>query len=242
VAAFGETSHQFFQSFASMGLALDFPFFFVAPMEIAPGVYFLTGGSHNSLAVEQENGVVIIEAPNYPERADAILAWAAQTFPNKPVTHVIATHHHLDHAAGLRSFVAAGATVVLHEVSETYFFDEVFAAPSTLSPDALEMAPIAADILPVTVDGEILDDASIPITLSHLTTGHCTDMVLIHVGTAGGIVFVSDLYNPGNGGSSLSPVLAQELLTAIEAGEPTATIAGGHGGVAPLAELQAFLN
>jgi hypothetical protein len=102
------------------------------------------------------------------------------------------------------------------------------------------MAPLAAITLPVMIAGEILDDPNIPITLSHLTTGHCTDMILIHVGTAGGIVFVSDLYNPGNGGSSLSNVFAQELLTAIEAGQPTATIAGGHGSTAPLSELQNF--
>jgi hypothetical protein len=68
-------------------------------------------------------------------------------------------------------------------------------------------------------------------------------MVLIHVGTGGGIVFESDLYNPGNGGSALNPAFAQELLDAIEAlPDPVASVAGGHGGVGALSELQDFLT
>jgi glyoxylase-like metal-dependent hydrolase (beta-lactamase superfamily II) len=198
-------------------------------------------GTHNSLVVEQQQGIVIIEAPNYPERSDAILAWAAQTFPNKPVTHVITTHHHSDHSAGLRSFVAAGATVVMHEAAETYYLDDVFAAPSTISPDSLAVAPLEPSTLPVPVSGATLDDPNIPITLSQLGTGHCADMLLIHVGTAGGLVFESDLYNPGNGGSTLNPAFAQDLLTAIQAGEPTAMVVGGHGGESLLAELEAYV-
>jgi glyoxylase-like metal-dependent hydrolase (beta-lactamase superfamily II) len=242
LAETGETTPQFFQSFAALGIAIDAMFLDVVSMELAPGVHFLAGGSHNSLAVEQAQGIVIIEAPNYPERADAILAWAAQTFPSKPVTHVIATHHHEDHSSGLRSFVAAGATVVLHESSEAFFVDRVFAAPSTISPDSLAMNPIAPTTSAVSIAGETLDDPQNPITISHIGTAHCSDMLLIHVGAAGGIVFESDLYNPGNGGSSLDPAYAAQLLMAIQSGPPTAMIAGGHGGVAELAELEQFVN
>ena len=241
IADFGAISHQFFQSFSAIGLPLDFPMLNLTPTELAPGVFHISGGSHHSMVVEQDGGVVVIEAPNYPERADAILAWVAEQFPNKSVTHVIATHHHEDHTAGLRSFVAAGATVVLHEGSQDYFAERVFAAPSTLAPDALSSANLEPIFAAVGVDGLILDDASNPISLGQLANGHCTDMLLIHVDAGGGIVFNSDLYNPGNGGSALSPVGAQELLDAIEAGPDTALIAGGHGGVAPLSELQDFL-
>lgn len=241
IADFGALSHQFFQSFSAIGLPLDFPMLELVPTELAPGVFHISGGSHHSMVVEQDSGVVVIEAPNYPERADAILAWAAEQFPNKSVTHVIATHHHEDHTAGLRSFVAAGATVVLHEGSQDYFVERVFAAPSTLSPDALSSANVEPTVEGVGEGGLVLEALSNRITLAHLSNGHCTDMLLIHVDGGGGVVFNSDLYNPGNGGSALSPVGAQELLDAIEAGPDTALIAGGHGGVAPLSELQDFL-
>lgn len=241
LAVWGEVSHQFFQGFASLGIAIDFQQLFVLPTEIAPGVFHLTGGSHHSLAVEQDNGIVIVEAPLNPERADAILAWAEATFPNKPVTHVISTHHHEDHSAGLRSFVAAGVEVVLHEEAEM-FFDEIFDAPSTVSPDTLAGAPMDPVITSVPAGALVLDDTNRPITITHLANSHCTDMLLIHVDAGGGIAFESDLYNPGNGGAALSPVLAQQLLAAIQAGDTVAVIAGGHGGVAPLSELENFVN
>ncbi|MEM9487731.1 MAG: MBL fold metallo-hydrolase [Myxococcota bacterium] len=240
LATFGENTHQWFQGFLSLGIALDARLTFVQSDELAPGVFHLTGGSHHSLVVEQSDHLIIAEAPNYPERSDAILAWAAAEFPDKPVTHVIATHHHEDHTAGLRSFVAAGITVVLHEDSEEFFRDEVFAAPSTIVPDSLAATPMAPTFAPVAAAGLELGD-DITITLSHLPTSHSNDMLLIHVGAGGGIVFQSDLYNPGNGGAALSPVFPAELLAAINGGLETATIAGGHAGVAPLSELEAFV-
>ncbi len=241
LASFGDLSHQFFQGFAALGIANDAQLLFVLPQELTPGVWHLLGGSHNSLAIEQENGIVIVEAPNYPERADAILEWADQTFPNKPVTHVISTHHHEDHSAGLRAFVAAGVTVVIHEAAEQFFANEVFVAPSTISPDALAFVPMAAVIEPVGAEPLVLDDALHPITLSQLPNGHAGDMILIHVAGDQNIVFESDLYNPGFGGSALNPVFAQELLDAINAGEATDVIAGGHVGSAPVSELEDFL-
>ena len=141
--SWGEQTPQFFQIFTSLGIALDFrqnaPIAGMAETELAPGIFHLTGGSHHSLAVERENGIVIIEGPHSPERADAVIAWAKTKFPAKSITHVVATHHHEDHTAGLRSFVAEGAAVVAHEASAT-FYDEIFKRPSTIKPDALSQA------------------------------------------------------------------------------------------------------
>ncbi len=244
-AVWGEQTHQFFQQFASIGITLDYQQTFVQGTELVPGIWYLTGGSHNSLAIEQENGIVIVEAPNAPERGDAILAWATAQFPNKPVTHVIGTHHHEDHAAGQRAFVAAGATVVVHEAAET-FMGEVFAAPSTVVPDALAMNPMEPTIQPVASGGMyLLDDAIHPVYAYDLSNGHASDMLLIYVPIPnGGIAFESDLYNPGNGGQALNPLFAQQLYDAIQTvggGLEVTMIAGGHGTVAPLSELEDYL-
>ena len=72
------------------------------------------------MPIEQEDGVVTVAAPLHPERSDAILAWVGEAFPGKFVTQVIATHHHDDHSAGLRLFVAAGVTVIGHFDAEPY--------------------------------------------------------------------------------------------------------------------------
>lgn len=242
VAEFGEASHQFHQIFAGLGLPFDVPQLFVQPTELAPGVFLVAGGSHNSMAVEQADGVVIVEAPLYPERADAIIAWAADQFPGKPISHVIATHHHHDHSAGLRSFVAAGATVVLSDRSAS-FFRRVFAAASTVVPDALAAKPVIPTVVGVDDDEPlVLADPTNPVTVRHIDTFHAEDMVVVSVDSSDH-VFNSDMWNPGNGGSATFADAARELFDFVDAeigGAPT--MVGGHGAVGPYAELEAFVS
>ena len=242
LAHFGDQSHQFFQAFAGLGIPLDAPQTTVLSTELAPGIFHLTGGTHHSLAVEQANGLVIVEAPHSPARAEAIIAWAGTNFPGKSITHVVATHHHQDHSAGLRAFVAVGATVVIHTLSRAFFNDQVFAAPSTIVPDGLSQNPATATFSTVAAGAPVtLADATNPIDVHALTTTHAGDMVLVHVQTSGdNFVFQSDLYNPGGGGSTFNPAFAQELLDGIQA-ISVDILVGGHGGVAPLSELVDFL-
>ncbi len=248
LATAGDNSHQFFQSFAALGIPLDlFPQSTVMATELAPGVFHLTGGTHHSLAVEQDAGIVIVEAPLSPERADAIISWAGTQFPGKSVTHVVATHHHQDHSAGLRSFVAAGATIVVHEASQMFYNDHVFAAASTIVPDSLSQSPTTPSFQAVTAGGNfVLNDATNPVNVYPLTNSHAGDMLLIHVPTSGdSFAFQSDLYNPGGGGSSFSPSYAQQLLDGInliDGGLTVTQLVGGHGGVAPLSELIVFVS
>ena len=58
----------------------------------------------------------------------------AKVIPNKPIRYVINTHAHYDHAGGLRTYVAKGATVVTHERNKP-FFEKVWARPRTIAPD-----------------------------------------------------------------------------------------------------------
>ncbi|MCG8419284.1 MAG: MBL fold metallo-hydrolase [Proteobacteria bacterium] len=247
-AAWGQKSHQFVQGLASFGIPHNAQQLVVdssSPLE--PGVHFLGGSSHNSMAVEQENGVVIIEPSLYPERGEAILAWV-ETEIGKPVTHVILTHHHYDHAGGFRAFVAAGASVVVGEPSAA-LFAALADAPSTINPDAQQSNPQEATIIAVPVGGThvIAGTATFPdVTAIHVTSGHAADMVMVHVDRAGGYIFQSDLFNPdaGGNGSALSPAHASELLNAINGhglNVPGATLVGGHGSFAPLIQLEDFV-
>jgi glyoxylase-like metal-dependent hydrolase (beta-lactamase superfamily II) len=241
LADWGRRSSQFLNQFGALGLPLDAVQTFVMPMQLAPGVFFLGGGTHNSMAIEQANGVVIVEAPLYPERSEAILDWAETQFPGKPVTHVVATHFHEDHSAGLRAFVANGAVVVNHEDAVGLFAD-VFRAPSTIVPDALETGRVRARFMAVERFGSLtLPDATNPVVVFDLPTTHSGDMVFAFLPN-GGFVFESDLYNPGNGGTAFFVEWATDLRDAIAAQAPGAmTLVGGHGGVAPLQELIDFL-
>ncbi|EIC31277.1 MULTISPECIES: MBL fold metallo-hydrolase [Methylomicrobium] len=108
----------------------------VAVNELAKGVYYLTGGTHHSVAIAQKDHIVLIEAPQNEERSLALIAKLKEIIPNKPVKYLINTHAHFDHAGGLRTFVDAGATIVTPEPNPVYY-EAIWAAPHTIRPDRL---------------------------------------------------------------------------------------------------------
>ena len=102
----------------------------------ADGVWFVGGGSHNSAAVEMSDYIVLVEAPLGDGRTTAVIKAVKEAIPNKPIRYVVATHHHFDHAGGLRAAAAEGATIVIPEMSKS-FFEQAYATPHTIAPDAL---------------------------------------------------------------------------------------------------------
>ncbi len=49
------------------------------------------------------------------------MAEVKKLVPNKPIKYLVNTHHHFDHAAGIRTYAAEGVTIVTHEVNRPYF-------------------------------------------------------------------------------------------------------------------------
>lgn len=261
-AMWGMNSHQFIQGFNSLGITQNVEQLTVVPEELAQGVYLLGGSSHNSMAIEQESGVVILEAPLYPERSEAILAWVDATFNGKPVTHLVITHHHHDHSSGFRSFVAAGAALVTGEESAG-FYRELARRPSTIVPDSQATAMAQANVIAVAKGDNYLiagapnatarkgdsDDKGLPaadVEVIGFDSAHSNDMLMAHVQMGDGYLFQSDLFNPApTGGFALAAPFAQQFLDAImENGlaAPTLTLVGGHGTYAPLCDLEAYLG
>jgi glyoxylase-like metal-dependent hydrolase (beta-lactamase superfamily II) len=234
----GENAAQFHQQFASAGIPLDGLQTSIQPVELSPGVWHIRTGSHNSLVVEQQAGVVVVEAPLYPARSDALLGWIGANIPNKPVTHVVATHFHDDHSGGLRSFVAAGARVVAGEAA-VGFYREAFRARRTVEPDRLAEAPRPAVIEPVAPGAKVvLDDAQRRVSVYTIDTAHAADMVVAEVG---GAVFVSDIYSPGLPGGFLQGLL--ELRSSVQSqGVPVTSYVGGHGATSTPADLDQLID
>jgi glyoxylase-like metal-dependent hydrolase (beta-lactamase superfamily II) len=120
----------------------------VTSQKIGDGVWFLAGGSHNSVLVEYPNYLVVIEAPNDEARSLAVIAESKKLAPNKPIKYLINTHHHFDHSGGVRTYVAEGATIVTNEINKPYY-ERVWKASHTLEPDRLTQNPKPATFLTV---------------------------------------------------------------------------------------------
>src|SRR6185295_4940729 len=110
----------------------------VDSQKLADGVWALAGGTHNSMLVEFKDFVAVVEAPNNEARSLAVIAEAGRLVPNKPIKYLVNTHHHFDHAGGLRTFLSQGTTIVTHESNKPYYLDIMFyPAPRTLDPDRM---------------------------------------------------------------------------------------------------------
>lgn len=241
-AARGELLHNWHRSFASVGAPIGGIQSNVEAVELAPGVHHLMGGSHHSMVIEQQNGLVVFDAPLYDERCDAILNWIEDEIGRMPITHVVLSHHHQDHVACARTLAARGAALVVGETARG-LWTSVLERPSTLVPDQLSSAPVSARILTVSADGSLmLEDDRNPIRVFGLPTDHSHDM-LVPVLEQSGISFVVDIFNPGNGGFSFIVGGPQELLASFQAlglMDTITTLAGGHGASGPLSELVNF--
>jgi glyoxylase-like metal-dependent hydrolase (beta-lactamase superfamily II) len=117
----------------------------VDSQQVAPGVWHLGGGSHNSVVVEFADHVMLIESPLYDGRAQAVLAEVRRLVPGKPLRYVVNSHHHFDHSGGLRTAASTGATLVVSEQARPWF-EQTLANANAIRPDVLQQSGRRATI------------------------------------------------------------------------------------------------
>ncbi|MFT5682275.1 MAG: glyoxylase-like metal-dependent hydrolase (beta-lactamase superfamily II) [Myxococcota bacterium] len=196
---FGRQSHQVVEAFFLIVFGYDSGGT-VQTSELAPGVMLL-GAAHNSVAVVVDGNLVVLEAPITPEHGTAIVSSLEAEFPGMPITHVIQSHHHQDHSAGVRSLADAGATVVVGPGVQS-FYEDVLAAPSTLRPDALSRSQSPTAVEEIAANGTtVITGTESTVTAYHLSANsHAADMVITLIDTGEArFVYEADLYSAGYG-------------------------------------------
>ena len=205
----------------------------VTLVELAPGLWRAEGGSHHSLVVDQGASLLVVEAPQTTARFQAVLDTLKGRFPGKPVGTVVNTHHHWDHAGGLRAAFAAGLPVVTHARNEA-FVRGIGTAKKTVAPDALSRAP-KAPVVRTLSDSLVLGSGAGQVVLYRVPTVHVEGLLAAYVPSAR-VLFTSDALNPG---TPLSPSGSAELVALAKArGLAVERYAGGHGVAVSWADVE----
>lgn len=161
---------------------------------VAPGIWYLTGGSHHSVAIEMADHLLLVEAPQNDDRTLAVIRRARELRPGKPVRAVINTHHHFDHAGGVRAAMAEGLAVITH-ARNAPFYRDLARRPFTVAQDQLAKSPKAAVVEGV-VSKRVIADGRRTVELHEVTGSQHSESILVVYLPADKILIEADLYNP----------------------------------------------
>jgi hypothetical protein len=106
---------------------------------LAPGIT-LYPGSWNATLVQQDDGIVLLEAPLSGTYIGGVLEKTKEQYPNSPVKAVLSTSDSWPHIGGVRQTVALGLPVYILDLNQP-ILDRLVAAPHTLHPDLLARSP-----------------------------------------------------------------------------------------------------
>jgi glyoxylase-like metal-dependent hydrolase (beta-lactamase superfamily II) len=200
--------------------------------EVAPGIWFLAGQSHNSVVAEFTDHLMLIEAPQNDTRTLAVIAKARELRPDKPLTHVIDSHHHFDHSGGIRAAVSEGLAVTTHKASAAYY-QEAIGRAHTLVPDALAKNPKPLKIEPVD-DTMVIKDDKRTVQLFHIAGSPHADTLLMTYFPKERILVEADVWSPC---AAVQPYAANLLENIRKRNLKVDKIVPIHGTVAPFSEL-----
>ena len=205
-------------------------------VELAPGVAQVLGGTHNSLIVEMSDFLVVFDAPVSDAQSQWTMKAAKEKFGNKPVKWLVLTHHHMDHAGGLRAMLADGATLVVGAPARAHF-QKVLAAPTSRNPDLSPRSYAAVQIMEVTSSNVITDSRGRQVMMYLMDNPHAKGMLMGWVPDAR-LGWIVDLWSPGTPlPPKPNPALVSVVQTVKGAGIQPERFAGGHGSSAPYSQL-----
>jgi glyoxylase-like metal-dependent hydrolase (beta-lactamase superfamily II) len=180
----------------------------VTAERLGDGIWLMSGGSHNSIAIAFRDFVAVVEAPLDGARSEAVIAEIKRVIPGKPIRYLVNTHHHFDHLGGARTYAAEGATVITHNRNRELYERVVFAPqPRTLLPDRLSQFPFATTgPLPVMLefmwDRHAISDGERSLLLFHVQELNHVETMLVAYLPEERLLINADLYSPPAAGTA----------------------------------------
>ena len=211
---------------------------------IVPGVHVVRAvpGGYNVLCVEFSDHLLVVETPEENSRAglsEQIIAFIEQSLPGKPIRYAVPTHHHSDHAGGIRAYIAKGAVIVSSRANEAHF-RSIVGRRSSIAPDALDRARAVPRFEVFRGPKLVLKDGAQEVEIHAIGPAPHVDEALIAYLPKHKLLFQTDLSNPwacwkdkvGNEDIGHTTALGdtQALIAAVERlGLEVERVIGGHG-------------
>ena len=170
------------------------PYARVVSEQPAPGVWYLTGGSHHSVVIEMKDHVIVVESPSTtsarwpcsPRHASSCRASPSATWSTATITSTMRA------ASAPRPPTAS--PVITHESSRA-FFEQALAAPATMTPDRQAKAgkkPVVEGVR----DRRTLTDGTRTVEIYHIAgSTHSDGLLMVYLPKERYLV-EADVYTP----------------------------------------------
>jgi len=165
--------------------------------KIGDDVYSITG-PYNSIFVVFKDYVLVVEAGFNNRYSQSSIAEIKKVAPDKPIRYLVSTHFHFDHLSGVRSYIAAGATIVTTTDAKA-IIEQLAVASHVMRPDALSRNPKPAMIETLT-DKRIFTDGSKSVELYQISSPHVGQMIIAYLPKEK-LLFEGDMLDIPEGGS-----------------------------------------
>jgi glyoxylase-like metal-dependent hydrolase (beta-lactamase superfamily II) len=167
--------------------------------KVVDGVWYITGISAYSVLIEMKDYLILVEAPHGEQRSIALMAEVKKLVPNKPIKYLVNTHHHFDHAAGIRTFAAEGITIVTHELNRPYF-ERAAKNSWNLAPDRLAKSK-KKPVFQTMGDNMVLTDGTRSVELYQVVGNAHHDGIIMAYLRKEKILIEADVFTPGPAGA-----------------------------------------
>lgn len=207
--------------------------------KFSENVYTVNAGGYNVLVVGFKDYVFVMEAPGGDNVSRQAIEQIKKLFPNKPIRYIAVTHHHDDHAGGLRTYVAEGATVIAAPGEKT-FFERIVKSKFTIDVDTLTRNPQPLKIEPLAGGKRVLTDGTTTVEIYDIGSGPHTEEMLVAYLPNEKIIFQGDLLNrPSNGDYPIANDTTVHFAKWLESKKLTVEkIVAVHGTVSTMDELR----